>query len=87
MNISSSRIINIFASQGIGFVDDTNLITYGPIAAENCRTLEKAHNTCIEWARRHGARFAQEKYCQTVELVCRLIYKEKRLFIHEEGVD
>ena len=24
--------------------------------------------------------------CRTVELVCRLIYKEKRLFIHE-GVD
>ena len=30
------------ATQGIGFVDDTNLITYGPTAAENCRTLEKA---------------------------------------------
>ena len=25
--------------------------------------------------------------CRTVELVCRLIYEEKRLFIHEGGVD
>ena len=49
-------------TQGIGFVDDTNLITYGPTAAENCRTLKKAHDACVEWARRHGVQFSPEKY-------------------------
>jgi len=29
---------------GFGFVDDTNLITWGDSAAENCRQLEAAHN-------------------------------------------
>jgi hypothetical protein len=60
-----SNLLNSFeegATQGIGFVDDTNLITYGPTAAENCRILEKAHDTCIEWARRHGVQFSPEKY-------------------------
>jgi len=49
-----SNLLNTFkegATQGIGFVDDINLIIYGPTAAENCRTLEKAYNTYIEWAR------------------------------------
>ena len=39
------------ATQGIGFVNNTNLIIYGPIAIENCRTLEKAYNIYIEQVR------------------------------------
>ena len=50
------------ATQGIGFVDDTNLIIYRPTAAENCRTLKKAHDTCIKWARRHRVQFSPKKY-------------------------
>ena len=45
-----------------GFIDDTNLITWGNSARENCQRLEAAHNRCIEWAERHGAVFAPEKY-------------------------
>lgn len=45
-----------------GFVDDTNLISWGATAAENCRRLEAAHDKCIAWAKRHGAQFAPEKY-------------------------
>ena len=41
---------------------DTNLIIYGPTAAENCRTLKKAHDTCIEWARQYGVQFSLKKY-------------------------
>jgi hypothetical protein len=45
-----------------GFVDDTNLISWGATASENCRRLEAAHDKCIAWAKRHGAQFAPEKY-------------------------
>src|SRR5436305_9119998 len=47
---------------GFGFVDDTNLITWGNTAQENCQRLTSAHNRCIAWAKRHGAVFAPEKY-------------------------
>ena len=32
---------------GFGFVDDTNLITWGDTAQDNCRRLTSAHNKCI----------------------------------------
>lgn len=47
---------------GFGFVDDTNLVAWGPSAEHNCRILTAAHSQCEEWARRHGAVFAPEKY-------------------------
>jgi Reverse transcriptase (RNA-dependent DNA polymerase)/Endonuclease-reverse transcriptase len=50
------------ATIGLGFVDDTNLITWGTSAEENCQRLTEAHKVCEKWARRHGARFAPEKY-------------------------
>ena len=50
------------ATLGFGFVDDTNLITWGVDAEENCRKLAVAHELCTEWASRHGAKFAPEKY-------------------------
>jgi endonuclease/exonuclease/phosphatase family metal-dependent hydrolase len=45
-----------------GFIDDTNLISWGATASENCKRLEAAHDKCIAWAKRHGAQFAPEKY-------------------------
>ena len=47
---------------GFGFVDDTNLITWGNSAQENCERLEEAHKRCLEWSRRHGSKFAPDKY-------------------------
>lgn len=47
---------------GLDFVDDTNLIAWGPSAAENCVRLEKAHDKCAKWAGRFGAKFAPDKY-------------------------
>lgn len=47
---------------GFGFVDDTSLITWGDSARDNCQRLTQAHDKCIAWAKRHGARFAPEKY-------------------------
>jgi hypothetical protein len=49
-------------TMAFGFVDDTNLITWGRTAEENCRRLTAAHDRCIAWAKRHGASFAPEKY-------------------------
>ena len=46
----------------LGFVDDTNLYTWGNSASENCKRLEAAHDRCVAWAKRHGARFAPDKY-------------------------
>ena len=46
----------------LGFVDDTNLIIQGNTAAENCTRLNQAHDRCIAWAKRHGAKFGLNKY-------------------------
>ena len=50
------------AKIGMGFVDDTNLITWGPKASTNCRSLEQMHKICEEWATESGASFAPDKY-------------------------
>ena len=47
---------------GLGFIDDTNLITWSASAEQNCRRLTEAHQLCERWAERHGAKFAPEKY-------------------------
>ena len=47
---------------GFGFVDDTNLLTWGDSAEDNCRRLNAAHSQCAAWASEHGAKFAPDKY-------------------------
>lgn len=47
---------------GFGFIDDTNIIAWGPSEEHNCRRLNAVHRECEEWATNHGARFAPEKY-------------------------
>jgi hypothetical protein len=47
---------------GLGFVDDTNLITWGPTTHGNCIRLQRIHQICEEWARKSGALFAPKKY-------------------------
>jgi hypothetical protein len=49
-------------ASGTGFVDDVNALAFGKSTEENCRTLQTVHERCLEWARRHGASFAPEKY-------------------------
>ena len=61
----SSELLAQFESgetRGVGFVDDTDLLTISPSAARNCRALERAHELCLKWALRHGVRFAPDKY-------------------------
>jgi hypothetical protein len=45
-----------------GFVDNVNLLTYGTSAEGNYRNLERVHDACEDWARRHGSKFNPEKY-------------------------
>ncbi|KAF1982805.1 hypothetical protein K402DRAFT_304639, partial [Aulographum hederae CBS 113979] len=37
-------------------------ITWGDTARENCIRLTEAHDKCVVWARRFGAKFAPDKY-------------------------
>ena len=46
----------------VGFADDVNILTYGRSTEGNCRTLERTHSRCLEWARRFGMSFAPAKY-------------------------
>lgn len=46
----------------MGFVDDTNILTFGETTEANCKRLEEAHEKCMQWADRHGAAFAPQKY-------------------------
>jgi hypothetical protein len=43
-------------------MDDTNRITWGRTAAENCQRLTTVHNKYTAWAKRYGATLAPEKY-------------------------
>ncbi len=49
-------------SSGISSVDDVNALAFGKTTENNCRTLRSIHERCLEWARKHGALFAPEKY-------------------------
>jgi exonuclease III len=46
----------------VGFVDDVNVLVYGPSTETNCRKLEGVHRECAQWAATHGVRFAPDKY-------------------------
>ncbi|TVY59574.1 putative RNA-directed DNA polymerase from transposon X-element, partial [Lachnellula suecica] len=46
----------------VGFADDTNILAYSESTESNCRKLERVHERCLEWARKHGMKFAPGKY-------------------------
>ncbi len=43
-------------------MDDVNALAFSKSTEENCGMLQTFHESCLEWARRHGALFAPEKY-------------------------
>ena len=45
----------------VGFADDTNLLAFGKHASSNCKQLEKAWTTCLQWAETHGMEFNGSK--------------------------
>jgi Reverse transcriptase (RNA-dependent DNA polymerase) len=49
-------------TSSIGFVDDVHILTYGDSTERNCAVLSRIHRQCEQWADRHGAQFAPEKY-------------------------
>jgi hypothetical protein len=46
----------------VGFADDLNILVYSDSTEANCRTLEQAHERCLEWSRRFSMKFAPKKY-------------------------
>src|SRR5438874_6104840 len=46
----------------VGFADDVNMLAYSRSTESNCRILEAGHSRCLDWAKRHGMRFAPTKY-------------------------
>ena len=42
----------------VGFVDNVNVLAYGPTTESNCRKLETIHQKCLQWANRFGQKFA-----------------------------
>lgn len=50
------------STAAVGFVDDTNILTWSNTTEENCRKLEEQHRICEKWAKTHGVKFAPEKY-------------------------
>ena len=51
-----------YRASAAGFMDDVNILVWGPTTEGNCQTLQRLHNKCMTWAVRHGATFAQKKY-------------------------
>ncbi len=49
-------------ASGIGFVDDMNALAFGKSKEENSRTLQSVHERCLDWAKKHRALFAPDKY-------------------------
>jgi hypothetical protein len=49
-------------ASGTSFVDNVNTLAFGKSTEENCKMLQTVRERCLEWARRHGASFAPEKY-------------------------
>ena len=47
---------------GIGFSDDINLLVYSESTETNCRKLEQVHEKLLQWAQKHGMKFAPKKY-------------------------
>ena len=44
------------------FMDNTNLLVYGPSTEENCQILMRGYDRCLDWARHYSASFALKKY-------------------------
>ena len=45
----------------IGFADDTNIMAYSQSAYDNCRRLERAWQTFVDWANYYGMQFEPAK--------------------------
>jgi len=55
-------ILNQGEGFAFGFVDDTSLMAVGQTTGQTTRLLTEAHEKCIKWAEKHGAKFEPDKY-------------------------
>jgi hypothetical protein len=47
---------------GVGFADDLIVLAYSTTTRANCIKLEELYKDCLSWAKRHGIKFAPDKY-------------------------
>lgn len=73
-------------SSSVGFVDDTNILTWSESTEENCLTLENLHKLCEEWANKHGVKFAPEKY-RLIHLSRKRKGHNLQALLHIQGYD
>ncbi len=45
-----------------GYIDDTYILVTGATTQENCAKLSQVHEKMVDWASKHGAVFAPQKY-------------------------
>ena len=55
-------ILQTSSISAVGFVDDTNILTWSGTTEENSKKLEELHVICMAWAKKNGVKFAPEKY-------------------------
>ena len=46
----------------MGFADDLIVLAYSTTTRANCIKLEELYKDCLSWAKRHGIKFAPDKY-------------------------
>jgi len=51
------------------FIDNINLLTYSSFTEQNCHTLMRAHEKCLNWVRQYEAFFNSKKY-ELIHLFC-----------------
>jgi hypothetical protein len=69
----------------IGFADDVNILAIGKTTKETCEKLERVHHICIDWAERHGAKFAPEKY-KVIHLTRRNLQAQEKQRLPNIGI-
>lgn len=50
------------STEAVCYIDDVSVLTLGPSAARNCKTLKAIHRKAEKWAAKHGSQFAPAKY-------------------------
>jgi hypothetical protein len=63
----NKELVQVYNSTGYrasttGFVDDINILTWGPTTERNCQTLQQLYNKYLDWAVQHRTTFSQKKY-------------------------
>lgn len=54
--------LKTLSTTSVGFVDDTKILPWSTTTEKYCKKLEELHDICVNQAKKHVVKFAQEKY-------------------------